>query len=244
MDPRRRTVLRAAAALGISGAGVAWLDRTGFASADTSPAVFVTPHQDDEVLAGGPLLTLLLDAGRPCHVVGLTNGNATGVGPKLGLTKAQTATARWLEQTAADQALIGEAPVSLGFVNDGTLTADEAEEVFGLLVHLMPGALIMTTSQHDIHADHKAAALGLSRQVTRYGVDHRYCLSQSNDGAATVLTTDVVPMITPAYTRLSSAVTEYRLVDVPNGRYGIAGQSVPAQFDHILSVPTTYEVEK
>lgn len=145
------------------------------------PAVFFSPHQDDETLGMGGALREHVLAGRPVFVELMTNGDGSGVRGKLddggshpwhdgshvySLTKAQFSMARDAEQLDALRRL-GVTGVFRSGVPDGTLTvADVRTRIQWWIDNGGPGLSLKGTvsgdkarySEYDAasHPDHNA----------------------------------------------------------------------------------------
>ena len=133
------------------------------ASAALGPAVFFTPHQDDETLFMGAAIIQHVRAGRKVYVVLLTNGGASAVS-SLYPSRAVFVAERDREFVAAVTHMGAIPVIPSGRAMDGTLTAAYANWIMSGYYYAYPGVSLKTTSEYDVHPDHAAAGRGL-RQV-------------------------------------------------------------------------------
>ncbi|MCZ7440806.1 PIG-L family deacetylase [Micromonospora sp. WMMC241] len=195
---RRRALLAAAAAAGVSAA----VGTAGAAQAATGrPALFVIPHPDDETLAAGVVIAEHVAAGRDVHLLLLTRGeksavmdglNGTGTmgwwgvthNPQVEgyapLTEATFGEARRREITAAAGALgvpadhIHEA----GLPNEGVTVASAKAAIVACATDIGADVGLWAPSHTvDNHADHLAAGQAVRQLGTEDPVrwwDRRY----------------------------------------------------------------------
>ena len=134
--------------------------RPGGAVRDLGRVVVLAPHADDESLGCGGLLALLADAGRPAHVVVVTDGtrshsSRTWPAPRL----------RALREAEAQRAVghLGHGPrveflrhVDCGLPDEGTPAFEAAAgRLAGLVSDLAPDTLVVPW-RRDPHCDHVA----------------------------------------------------------------------------------------
>jgi LmbE family N-acetylglucosaminyl deacetylase len=215
------------------------------AAAETgAPAVFIVPHQDDEVLIMGSAIQAHLAANRPVYVVLVGDGTKSGVRGILdnhygiSLTTAQFGAARDRE-FAASAALLGvpENHVIYEHKPEGGITDAVASEVIdGLIARFGPDATYMTTSWLDIHPDHRTLGNVLNnRAVYGKAPNARFYQFQRYWGHAP----------TPSYGYYATTDWEtilkdqinYNTWDPDNGRYSIGMLSVPRDFARLVADP-------
>lgn len=147
------------------------------ASATLGPAVFFTPHQDDETLFMGAAIVQHIRAGRKVYVVLLTDGGASAVSA-LYPSRAVFVAERDREFTAAVRRMGAIPVIPPDRAMDGQLTAQRAQQI--MLRYTFPGASLKTMSEYDAQPDHAAAGRGL-RQT--HWLDSRF-YSKPEDWAA------------------------------------------------------------
>jgi LmbE family N-acetylglucosaminyl deacetylase len=126
----------------------------------TGRTVVVAPHPDDETLAVGGLVAMLLAAGREVLVVAVTDGEASHPGV-LGLAERRTD-----EATRALAALGGGSRVRLGLPDGGV----DDEGVADALVPLLRGVnWCLAPWEGDGHPDHEATGRGARVAAARTG---------------------------------------------------------------------------
>lgn len=97
----------------------------------TGPALFFSPHQDDETLSMGASIVDHVNAGRDVQVILMTNGGSTGVvDQQYGGDMAACVAERDREFKAAVTALGATPVIRPDRVQDGSLTIDYALSVF------------------------------------------------------------------------------------------------------------------
>jgi LmbE family N-acetylglucosaminyl deacetylase len=134
---------------------------------ETGPAIFFTPHQDDETLFMGADISLQYRLGRQVIIVLVTKGEASDVRYKMCmqknvcLTKAQFVAARNDEMAAAVKRLAPNAVIRYENYHDGELTQVQAFDVFDKYIKLYPHASFKTMSWKDDNPDHRALAYAL-----------------------------------------------------------------------------------
>lgn len=127
--------------------------------------VVVAPHPDDEVLAVGGLLALLVARGTQVQVVAVTDGEASNPGGSV--PPAELAVRRVAETDAALAALGVPAVVDRLGLPDGGAAALEAPVLDALA--LAPGSWLLAPWEHDGHPDHEAVGRACRRAADRDG---------------------------------------------------------------------------
>lgn len=118
------------------------------ATAMTTPAqaagrttLIVTPHPDDEVLRGAGYANWATHRGDRMVLIAMTDGGATKMGPRDGLTRSQVETRRKAEQTLAWSMLThGRGEIYRAGLPDGAVTYSGALQVMRNVVKKYPGA--------------------------------------------------------------------------------------------------------
>jgi LmbE family N-acetylglucosaminyl deacetylase len=135
-------------------------------------AVVVAPHPDDETLALGGTITMLLDSGATVLVVTASDGAASHPGSTT-MSVQNLRRIRENESRAAVRVL-GEGRrgnainLQLG-LSDGTLRAHEEELSDRLLRILAPNVICFATWEHDGHPDHEAVGRAAREACERVG---------------------------------------------------------------------------
>lgn len=125
------------------------------------PVTLVAPHPDDEVLAAGGLLALLVAAGVPVEVVSVTDGEASNPGGSV--PPAELAARRVAETAAALAALGVTARRRLGLPDGG------AADLEAPVAALEPGQVLVGPWAGDGHPDHEAVGRGCAAAAARTG---------------------------------------------------------------------------
>ena len=230
---RRRTFLAGLAATPLLAAARPATVPGGYAT------VVLSPHQDDETLRLSAYIQRMTDRGDSVALVCATDGAATSVGPRLGLTPAEVTRIRDREQAEAWAALTGgrgDAPVKLG-LPDGAATAPQVYEATAATLDGMVGrpevyvatyppegpfAYLPAPGAGDAHPDH-VACVEAARMLAADGVTVRFAVHPYRTDASG---TAVYDMAAGEHYRLEAAVDAYRT---------IGQRSVPAQFDTLLA---------
>jgi LmbE family N-acetylglucosaminyl deacetylase len=128
-----------------------------------APAIFLTPHQDDETLFMGAAIREHVLAGRDVWVLLLTDGGASYVcDGDHGWTNEDCIAERDREYRAAVNKMGAHAVILADRMKDGTLDPVYVESVIARWAAAYPGASFKTLGEDDsIHADHRAAGEGL-----------------------------------------------------------------------------------
>lgn len=251
---------------GIIGAAILQNHTPAVSAATSRPAVFIVPHQDDEILSMGASIIAHLKAGRDVKVVMVTNGNTTGARATLCaqkgicLTPEQVGEARDLEFRDA-MARIGVPAQNLYFEHKPAVDNATANEVISKYIALFgTSASYITMSWLDTHPDHynlgyalnaRCVASGKGGSVPPQLSDCRFyqsALYQPATPAAKLTNYDRV--VTPAgayYTaagadaaRLRNAAAAYSVYKPEVGRYGIGVLSVASQFEYLSTAPRSW----
>jgi LmbE family N-acetylglucosaminyl deacetylase len=117
------------------------------------PAVFFTPHQDDETLSMGASIVQHVAAGRQVIVVLLTDGGASGV-RSLYPSDDVFIGERDREFNAAVKRMGGTPVIRADRAHDGQLTIDYAQSVIQEYVDQYPAGSFKTMSEFDASPDH------------------------------------------------------------------------------------------
>lgn len=168
------------------------------AASSQDPAIFLTPHQDDETLTMGAAIREHVLEGRRVVVVLLTDGGESGVcrdkyehyteddGTVVNTPEGRAACVaeRDREFVAAVTKMGAEPLIPDDRMKDGTLTGAYTAEVILRLVEQYPDASFKTMSEYDsIHSDHRAAGRGLyAAYLWGYTNDARWYLRYDDQG--------------------------------------------------------------
>ena len=192
---------------------------------DVNPAIFVFAHQDDETLTFGSEIEYHKAAGR--YVIGVlgTDGRSSAVKASTGLNNEEFVRARNLELVNAATTLqMDEVHFSGG--KDGSLTQNQADAIATFWYQRYPTASFKVPSDQDSHPDHKA--LGVSFRKIKAQVptaDIRFYVKPEQWPAFSGL------RCTAGGPTALAAMEAYKLIDIPNGHYGIGYKSDPNAFD-------------
>ena len=255
-----------ALSLGVIGVGIISYQlehATPANAANNSPAVFISPHQDDETPSMGASIIAHVNAGRNVYVIIAGDGTATGARGAIkaqtgyDLTATQIGAARDKEAIAAITKLgvkhdhiifkhISETKIDLtaaqGVVNDAVIQ-------FGV------NASYITMSWLDASPDHYNLGYALNSRCIPHRVsatgsvaapqlkDCRFYQSALYQPGSTLLSADKIEPQAYGYykatsaadkARLTDAITEYGRWDPANGRYAIGAKySVASQFNYL-----------
>lgn len=130
----------------------------------TDPAVFFTPHQDDETLSMGASIVQHVQAGRQVIVVLLTDGSASGVAPRYP-TIEQFVAERDREFNASVSRMGATPVIRADRAPDQGLTIAYAQSVIQEYVNMYPAGSFKTMSEYDASPDHSNLGKAL-RKVT------------------------------------------------------------------------------
>lgn len=225
-------------ALGIGGAKT---DAVAHNPNANEQVVFYIPHQDDEALTFGVGILNHVRLGFDVHVVLLTDGGASGVRNRLGMTRPDFVAARNNEFLASLK-LMGIKRENIKFLGhpDGKLTAKQMETVVRQYEKAYPGARHKTYSYTDGHPDHKNAGLGL-QNANKAGVtdDARYYVRRgaSAPTGSRLVRETYQPHFGPILQAVSNA---YKVENPRLGLYGVGYKSVGASFRWLESTPSSH----
>lgn len=153
MISRRNLLKGAAVGLALSNLTFAQEAR----SSTLGPAIWFSPHQDDEVNSMGVHIKYHVAAGRRCIVVLMTDGGASGVCPRYP-SREEFVAERDREFTTAVTRMGAEPVIRQDRMPDGTLTEEYALSVMQEYYAQYPNGSFKTMTDQDNHPDH--AALG------------------------------------------------------------------------------------
>jgi LmbE family N-acetylglucosaminyl deacetylase len=131
------------------------------------PVVVLAPHPDDEVLAAGGLLHLLVRRGVAAHIVGVTDGEAAEPGRvDLGAVR------RHELGEALARLGVADLPVTRLGLPDGRLSVLDRDRL-AATVHLAVGDVgtLVAPWVHDGHPDHEAVGRVAERVAGETGAD-------------------------------------------------------------------------
>ena len=128
-----------------------------------SRAVVVAPHPDDEVLASGGMLAMLVGCKNPVRVVGVTDGDASHPN-SLCWTPEKLAELRHAEAMAG-LGQLGVKPQSYLRLSlpDGHVQNHHAQLLELLIQVLRSDDVVLSTWIHDGHPDHEATAAAVAQ---------------------------------------------------------------------------------
>lgn len=235
----RRTTLRGLGAAVAATLLTPALAKPATASASGFATVIVGPHADDFYLRLSGYIITAADRGDATAAITLTDGAATSVGTKLGLTPAQVARIRLREDQHAWDHLTdsrGGTVTNLG-LPDGSVTAQAAYNAIVARLSGMPGkpeaylavyppdrtyAYVPSPTGGDAHPDH-VALVHAGAMLASDGVTVRYAVhpSQAHRTGGTM----AYDINDRQFLRVEAAGASYRT---------IGQRSVPAQFRHVL----------
>jgi LmbE family N-acetylglucosaminyl deacetylase len=145
---------------------------------DLPPAVFFSPHPDDETLNMGVSIAKQVQSGRPVYIVSLTHGRETGAlhvvnkslekqtqyntyGP---INRDQLELIRIKEFYKAGKALgVPEGHMFIEYLDRGkaSITYDDTKEITKKYIDKFPNADFYALSWMDVHYDHRTSGLAL-----------------------------------------------------------------------------------
>lgn len=201
--------------------------------------VFYVPHQDDEALSFGVGIMNHLKAGFEVHVVLLTDGSASGVRKKMGMTEEEFSQARDNE-FALSMKSMGVKSSNVEYMNfkDGDLSVKQVENVIKSYEKKYPKARHKTFSYTDPHHDHSNAGIALKNvQNTKITDDARYYLKRGYYPSGVKLHKELYDnKFTPKMRAVSRA---YTVENESLGLYGIGRKSVGQSFKEFDKLPVS-----
>lgn len=209
------------------------------ASAKAAEVVYYIPHQDDEVLTFGKSIMGHVNAGHNVHVVLMTDGGASIVQKRLGLTREQFVAARNKEFEYA-LAIMGVRKENIAYANfpDGKMTQAQASGVMQSYEQNFPGASHKTFTWENPHPDHSILGVAL-KDLSDKGIitDARYYIQRGTTVSQRRIRDSLNYTYDPI---LKAAARPYYLVDKKNLRYGVGYASVPKSFQAHAAQPFGY----
>lgn len=196
-----------------------------------SHVVFYVPHQDDDLLTMGVGIRNHIKGGHNVHVVMLTDGAASGVRTKMGMTKEAFTKARNKEFELAMKALgVNSNNLEYRMFQDGKLTINQVKSVISEYETLYPNAKHKSYSYTDSHVDHKNSGLALKQMVTSGDVtDARFYVRRGTAvPSGKRLTTERYKVADKSVMIAASAA--YKRNRPWTGYYGIGYRSVKQSF--------------
>jgi LmbE family N-acetylglucosaminyl deacetylase len=143
------------------------------------PAIFFTPHQDDEVLSMGAAIKEHVQAGREVIVVLCTDGAASAVGSRYPSVEEFVAE-RDREFTTAVHRMGATPVIAENRGRDSMLTVVEAEAIIRPYALQYPTGSLKTMTYYDDHPDH--AACGQALKNLKFA-DSRYYIKREQWGS-------------------------------------------------------------
>jgi LmbE family N-acetylglucosaminyl deacetylase len=206
---------------------------------------WVFAHPDDETLVAAGAIYDAQQAGYRNVVITVTDGTASAVGPKLGLTPAKLGAAREREEIAA-LAVLGITPVFL-HAQDGAVQENFVENEIAMLARTTPGVVWWRGhGSNDPYAglahgnpDHYAITIALETAFRNGVISNlrEYTLGQfagtKPHGACAYLSSK-------AMAAKQAMRREYGLANRAIGRYGIAVRSVSTYWARTTTRPECY----
>lgn len=200
--------------------------------------VFYIPHQDDEALTFGVAIMNHLKAGYEVHVVLLTDGSASGVRKKMGMTPAEFTKARNKEFALSLKSMgVKDSNVQYMGFKDSQLTVAQVEKVIKSYEKKYAKARHKTFSWTDKdNHDHSNAGIALRNvQKAKITDDARYYVRRGDNPKGIKLTTEKYKTVyNPNMKQVSKA---YSVVDEKKGLYGIGRKSVKKSFESFDKMP-------
>ena len=199
-----------------------WLALRGTAPLDTERwigtdrrLVVVAPHPDDEVIAAGGLLSQHANLGRRCHVIAVTDGEASheGCAPHVRAMLAQRRRDE-SERGLAQLDVSAEAVTRLG-LPDGKVTAHAGRLREALQPLLQADDIVVTTWRLDGHPDHDATGEATAEVCDAIGATlveapvWMWHWSQPGDPRVPWHRLRPLPLSAPAHGRKISALAEH-----------------------------------
>ena len=225
------------------------LERTSTPTLAGPVTVFwVVAHPDDETISSAGAMYESVEAGNRDVVISVTDGETSGVGPQLRLSLKQVAAARDKEAIAA-LAVIGIVPVFLHEpdTGGGVQLGFVEKEIVKLASETKGPVVFEGLSPNDAyaglphgHPDHYAVARALQAEFNK-GVIHNLVfrnLSNFSNGKRY----GTCEFLSAGEMKTKQAMrAAYAYVNVPIGRYGIAGKSVGMMWRKTPTEPECHE---
>ena len=209
---------------------------------------WVVAHPDDETISSAGAMYESVEAGNRDVVISVTDGETSGVGPQLRLSLKQVAAARDKEAMAA-LAVIGIVPVFLHEpdTGGGVQLGFVEKEIVKLASETKGPVVFEGLSPNDAyaglphgHPDHYAVARALQAEFNK-GVIHNLVfrnLSNFSNGKRY----GTCEFLSAGEMKTKQAMrAAYAYVNVPIGRYGIAGKSVGLMWRKTPTEPECHE---
>jgi LmbE family N-acetylglucosaminyl deacetylase len=196
-----------------------------------SHVIFYVPHQDDEALSFGLGIVNHVKSGHIVHVVLLTDGSASAVRKKIGMTEKNFTEARNKEFRLSLSAM-GVKPQNVEYLNykDSQLTVKNVENIIKIYEKKYPNAKHKSFSWTDSgNHDHQNAGKALKNlEKTKKISDARYYVRRGDQPKGFKLTTEKYnPIFKPIFQKVSKAYSTY---DPTKGFYAIGRTSVKKSF--------------
>lgn len=202
--------------------------------------VYYIPHQDDEILNFGSSIYHHVQAGHTVHLVLLTDGSATVVGKRLGLTKEEVTKARNREFFRS-ATILGIHEDNIYYVGhkDGELTVEQSKQVMKEFAKKYPSASHKAYTYTDWHNDHRNSGLAL-KELLDEGVieDARFYIRRGENPEG-------IQKIRAGYKDeyfpfLYAASMAYKIENEQTGMYGIGWKSAHKSFERMFDDPINY----
>lgn len=203
-----------------------------------SHVIFYVPHQDDDLLTMGVGIRNHINGGHNVHVVMLTDGAASAVRTKMGMTKEAFTKARNKEFALAMKALgVNSDNLDYRMFQDGKMTVSQVKSVIKEYELLYPNAKHKSYSYTDSHVDHKNSGTALNQMLSAGEVtDARFYVRR---GTATP---SGKRLFTERYrtsdkSTMLAGSAAYKRNRPWLGYYGIGYRSVPQSFKTFDALP-------
>lgn len=202
-----------------------------------SNVVYYIPHQDDEALSFGVDIMNHIRGGHNVHVVLVTDGTATVVRNRLGMTREAFENAR-NKEFAYSLSIMGVKPENVRYegLRDGTVSVAQMESIIKRYEKAYPKAKHKGFSYTDPHPDHYNTGKAM-QNLSKSGVisDARYFVKQQDNPAGIRLIRS--PFNEEYRPTLKAVGAAYKLNNAPLGFYGIGYRSVKNSFDSFERQP-------
>lgn len=225
--------------------------------ANTRPAIFFIPHQDDETLSMGVAITQHLDAGRDVIAVLYTDG-AGSIAQKI--LNGEAASSWWggthdpdkegyhyidnqrfsdarTNELKSALMQLGVKPENIHIRNlssDGTLTLDEVKSLVLEYAQNYPGASFKAMSQHDGSLSHSISGQALVDLYNQKEITDVRLYVSRNDWTRVTVGSTVSPNASQAF-RVKKAAFVYQAWNPVVGSFAIGYHSVSPQFNSMLA---------